>query len=966
MSPAPHDSARDRRLEAVLHTYLQAVDAGRVPDRAALLREHPDLAAELAAFFADQDAVSRMARDMAEPAAPAPRTAEAATLAAGEVPAPGTRVRYFGDYELLGEVARGGMGVVYRARQVSLNRVVALKMILAGSFAGEQTVQRFYKEAEAAARLDHPHIVPIYEVGTHEGQHYFSMRLIDGPSLAQRLQARGAEPGPGRQGQAEAARLLAAVARAVHHAHQRGILHRDLKPGNILLDAAGEPHVTDFGLAKRVDGEGGLTQTNAVLGTPSYMAPEQAAGKKDLTTLADVYSLGAILYEQLTGRPPFRADTPLDTVLQVLEAEPAPPRGLDPRIDPDLETICLHCLAKESGARYASAAALADDLERWLRDEPIRARPATTGERVVKWVRRQRAVAGLWGLSVVLTLIAVAALAGASAAAVGGALYVLWVGLALYLLHRQALLREAADRAAGRPRSAAVAWKEVTRWILLLAGAGVCLLIGKLVAERGASAAAADGIRDVLLLGLALACICRWYVLPGGAAEQAADESKVLSAVEEVREKRRVASEQPAVPPTGPGTSTPGRKAFFFALVTVLWLLSLLVSVWLPFAFPEGNRLLVVAAGVEAILVWFFLACCIEGWHRRLRGRNAASPGVPDARPTLSAGRRVQLVIVFSLVGVVFTVSLSGSQLFGFYVLALMNPAWYTNPWPSAYMAGLAVLLLIVVLRARRQILRQESGKEPPLPRQPEETWASLWAVLRNPNAWGWWWVEQTGSFMNVYLMVGLGAMVGAGLSLYPPFPQIWTATVGPRGILIAMGLGGVTVGALTLAVWRAYRVIIVSYLGAFVVLPSVGLFRLMDQDWALVRTWGWAWVAVSLVPLAAAGIAALLVRFGLMRRIPRVFSIVSVLFGVAGAMVTCTLLVARLGEELGGKVGYECGVWGGLFSPLLAWITVTPFFAQGPGRRSWELHTPRQWLGLFVSLGLAGGGVLWLLLGKT
>ena len=331
------------------------------------------------------------------------------TLLVPEQASDGCALRAFGDYEILGVIARGGMGVVYRARQRSLNRIVALKMIRAGEFASEAERKRFRAEVEAAAQLEHPNIVPIYEVGEHDGEDYFSMKLIEGGSLAERcskllVSGSGLEKaGENAKRETRAAQLISAVARAVHYAHQRGVIHRDLKPGNILVGTGDEPFLTDFGLAKRVESSQELTLSGAVLGSPNYMPPEQAAGgSKGITTAADIYSLGAIFYELLTGRPPFAADTALATMRAVMEEEPRRPSTIQRQVDRDLETICLKCLEKDPRHRYATAADLADDLERWLRHEPILARPVGAWENVVKWTRRRPALASLLGLAMVV------------------------------------------------------------------------------------------------------------------------------------------------------------------------------------------------------------------------------------------------------------------------------------------------------------------------------------------------------------------------------------------------------------------------------------------------------------------------------------------------------------------------------------------------------------------------------------
>jgi WD40 repeat protein len=343
-------------------------------------------------------------------------TPSPATPRTGRLAPPVTAGTRLGDYELLGVLGRGGMGVVWKARQLKANRLVAVKLILAGELADEADVRRFRAEAEVAASLDHPNLVPLYEVGEDHGRPFFSMKLIEGGHLGQHLAHFRDRP-------REAAALLLTVARAVQHAHRHGLLHRDLKPGNILLSdrrasilacpgdggQAGclpyEPHVTDFGLARRLAAPGSLSQSGQVLGTPEYMAPEQARGQKALTTAADVYGLGAVLYALLTGRPPFVGPSVLDTLEQVVGTEPVPPRLLDRRVPRDLETICLKCLRKEPERRYGSAAELAEELRRFLAGEPIDARPVGAGTRLLLWARRRPALAAVYGLLLLVLLL---------------------------------------------------------------------------------------------------------------------------------------------------------------------------------------------------------------------------------------------------------------------------------------------------------------------------------------------------------------------------------------------------------------------------------------------------------------------------------------------------------------------------------------------------------------------------------
>ncbi len=373
-------SDRDERLAELLEQLANDSRDGRLPDLEAVVHENSDLELELRELWAtmilaeDFASFSGIIEGLDDAGEATSARAESAPQSDAPLPDP------FDDYEPAVEIGRGGMGVVYRAKQSSLDRQVALKMILRGALASPEDVARFRAEAEAAARLNHPNIVQVFEVGEHLGQPYFSMQHVEGTTLSRKI-AEGPLPSH------EAARLLIPVCRGVAEAHRNGVLHRDLKPSNILIDEDGRPFVTDFGLAKRIPPTGQLrddgaaadvetlTNSGAIIGTPSYMAPEQAAGQRgQIGEASDVYSLGAILYAMLTGRPPFQAASPVDTILMVLEQEPVPPRVLNPGADSDLEMIAMKCLQKPTDLRYQDAASLADDLEAWLNHEPISAR----------------------------------------------------------------------------------------------------------------------------------------------------------------------------------------------------------------------------------------------------------------------------------------------------------------------------------------------------------------------------------------------------------------------------------------------------------------------------------------------------------------------------------------------------------------------------------------------------------------
>jgi serine/threonine protein kinase len=363
----------DETLIAIIEGMLEEARAGRLPDWAQMEQQNPTLIREIRELWA----TAMIAEDFAEFSRLGQSESGSASVPTSRIVATTDGVASrIGDYELLEEIGRGGMGVVYRARQVSLNRIVALKMLLRGSLASNDDVARFRAEAEAAARLNHPNIIPVYEIGEYQDQEqpFFSMKYIEGQTLAQRL-ADG--PIPAR----EAAEILLPIAQAIATAHKNGVLHRDVKSSNILIDEDRIPYLSDFGLAKRVHtqtggtGKESLTQSGAIIGTPSYMSPEQAAGQRvAIGPAADVYSLGACLYAMLTGHPPFQAASPVDVLLMVLEQDPLPPRVVNPAADRDLEMIALKCLQKPIDLRYDSANSLAGDLQAFLAHEPISAR----------------------------------------------------------------------------------------------------------------------------------------------------------------------------------------------------------------------------------------------------------------------------------------------------------------------------------------------------------------------------------------------------------------------------------------------------------------------------------------------------------------------------------------------------------------------------------------------------------------
>jgi serine/threonine-protein kinase len=404
-----------RQIDGVCDRFEAAWRGGARPRPEDFLREAPEgeagkLLAELIGLELHYRRAAGEAPDETEYRARFPRYEDdvAAAFRERQPGPPGGGPPDIPGYEVLGAIGHGGMGVVYKARHKMLGRLVALKVLAAAAHGGPELAERFRREVQTVARLEHPNIVPMYEAGERGGVPFYAMQYVEGRSLAVALRD---GPLPPRA----AAACLEQVARAMHHAHERGVVHRDLKPSNILLDAEGRPHIADFGLAKRLDGGGDLTRSGTIMGTVSYMPPEQAAGRtREVGPLSDVYALGTILYQMLTGRPPFRGETLMDTVRQVTSDEPVPPAHLNSGVPRDLQVICLKCLEKEPARRYPSAAALADDLRRFLGGEPIRARPAGAVERAWRLARRNRPAAAflvLWVVTLLALLVTLLALA---------------------------------------------------------------------------------------------------------------------------------------------------------------------------------------------------------------------------------------------------------------------------------------------------------------------------------------------------------------------------------------------------------------------------------------------------------------------------------------------------------------------------------------------------------------------------
>lgn len=405
----------DPAFQSVLVACLESLERGEVVDREKLVREHPAYATEVSRFLDDRQLLERVTSGFGNVEASRRKmpgcektigaSSDSDDFAAGDT------IRYVGEYEILAEIARGGMGVVFRARQAKLGRVVALKMILAGRLADEADVARFQREARAAGRLKHPNIVPVHEIGEHDGRHYFTMDFVDGRSLAEVIREEPLAP-------RRAAEIVRIVAEAVHFAHEQGTVHRDLKPANVLLTADGVPHITDFGLAKMLSSveaktQAELTAPGQILGTPSYMSPELASGKHDLVgEPSDVYSLGAILYACLTGRAPFVADSPVDTLLQAIRNDPVSPHSLNSKVPRDLETICLKCLEKEPLRRYRSAQLLAEDLDRYLQGRAVVAHPIGRLAKGWRWSRRNPLAACSLALALISILAGLAVATG--------------------------------------------------------------------------------------------------------------------------------------------------------------------------------------------------------------------------------------------------------------------------------------------------------------------------------------------------------------------------------------------------------------------------------------------------------------------------------------------------------------------------------------------------------------------------